>query len=182
MISKMTAYSPIMRLKVTNEYAEKSKQTVGMSLMNYLNEVVLSVNINKLDGHGKVCSEEKYGAESLLDQKHDFHLPNLNHVDINDLIKMREEYCKNPSLRYLNINSLRNKIVSLRVPIDVYIKVPIDILCIDETKLGDSFPDSQFLNGNYKFPRFRRDRNSKGGGNIVYLRQGLISKRLKNFE
>ena len=92
---------------------------------------------------------------------------------------MREEYCKNPSLRCLNINSLRNKIVSLR---DVIAKVPIDILCIDETKLGDSFPDSQFLNGNYKFPRFRRDRNSKGGGNIVYLRQGLISKRLKNFE
>ena len=38
----------------------------------------------------------------------------------------------------------------------------------------DSFPDSQFLIENYQFPSFRRDRNSKRGGKIVYVRQGLI--------
>ena len=92
---------------------------------------------------------------------------------------MREVYSKNPILGYLNINSLSNKIVSLR---DVIAKVPIDILCIDETKLDDSFPDSQFLIEHYQFPPFRRDKNSKVGGKIVYARQGLISKRLNNFE
>ena len=103
----------------------------------------------------------------------------MNQTDIDDLIKVRESYSKNPILGYLNINSLRNKIICLR---DVVAKVPIDILCVDETKLDDSFPDSQFLIENYQFPPFRRDRNSKGGGKIVYIREGLISKRIKNFE
>ena len=61
-------------------------------------------------------------------------------------------------------------------------KVLIDILCIDETKLDDTFPDAQFKINNYQYQPFRRDRNSKGGGKIVYIRQGLISKRLSKFE
>ena len=61
-------------------------------------------------------------------------------------------------------------------------KAPIDILCIDETKIDESFPDSQFQIETINFRHFSRDRNSKGGGKIVYVRQGLITKRLKNFE
>ena len=80
---------------------------------------------------------------------------------------MREVYFKNPVLGYLNINSLRNKIISLR---DIVAKVLIDILCIDvdETKLDDDFPDSQFLIENYQFQLFRRGRNWKRGDKIVY--------------
>ena len=74
----------------------------------------------------------------------------------------------------MNINSIRNKIISSRELVN---KAPIDILCIDE-----SFPDSQFFIENYQFPPYRRDRNSKRGGKTVYVRQGLISKRLKSFE
>ena len=55
---------------------------------------------------------------------------------------MKEVYSKNPILGYFNINPFRNKIVSLR---DVAAKLHVDILCTDETKLDDSFPDSQFL-------------------------------------
>ena len=119
------------------------------NIVNYLNEVVLGVNMNKLDWHGKVCSEERYGTENVSDQNHDFNLTSSNQVDINDLVKMREVYSKNRILGYLNINSLSNKIVSLK---DVVAKVPIDILCIDETKLDDSYPDSQFLIEHYQFP------------------------------
>ena len=61
---------------------------------------------------------------------------------------MREVYSKNPILSYLNIICLRNKIVSLR---DVVAKVPIDILCIDEIKLDDSFPYSV---SHWKLPVF----------------------------
>ena len=90
---------------------------------------------------------------------------------------MREVYSKNPVLGYFNVNALRNKIVSLR---DVVAKVPIDILCINETKLVDSVPDSQFLIENYQFLPFCRDEGGPtGGGKIVYVRQGLISKILR---
>ena len=87
---------------------------------------------------------------------------------------MREVYSKNPILGYVSINSLRNKIVRLR---DVVAKDPINILCIDETKCH-----SELLIENYQSPPFRRDRNSKRSGKIVYVRQGLISKHLKIFE
>ena len=79
--------------------------------------------------------------------------------NIDDFIKIRETYSKNPILGYLNINSLRNKIINLK---EVVEKAPIDILCIDETKIDESFPDSQFFIENYQFPPYRRDRNSKG--------------------
>ena len=49
---------------------------------------------------------------------------------------------------------------------------PIDILCLDESKLSYDFPDAQFHMEGYQYPPFRRDRVSKkqtndclGGGN-----------------
>ena len=80
---------------------------------------------------------------------------------------------------YLNINSFRNKIHSL---CELVLLAPLDIFCIDETKLDDSFPNLQFHIENYQFPPFRRDRNSKGAGKIVFVKEGLIAKRLKEIE
>ena len=44
-------------------------------------------------------------------------------------------------------------------------KAPIDLLCIDETKIDASFPDAQFNNEGYQYPHppFRRDRHKNGG-------------------
>ena len=61
-------------------------------------------------------------------------------------------------------------------------KAPLDIVCIDETKLDESFPDFQFYMESYQFPLFRRDRNSKGGGKLVFVKNGLIAKRVKDLE
>ena len=60
---------------------------------------------------------------------------------------------------YLNINSLRTKILSLK---EILHKAPIDILYIDKTKLDETFPDVKLMIENYQFPPFRRDRNRKG--------------------
>ena len=56
------------------------------------------------------------------------------------------------------------------------------MFCVDETKLDDSFPNSQFILENFQFPPFCIDRNSKGGGKLVYVKQGIIAKRLENLE
>ena len=61
-------------------------------------------------------------------------------------------------------------------------KAPLDIAGIDETKLGDSFPDFQFHMENYQFPPFRRDRHSKRGGKLVFVKNGFIAKRVKDLE
>ena len=80
---------------------------------------------------------------------------------------------------YLNINHFENKVINFR---EICHKAPINIICVDETKLDSSYPDSQFHIDGYQFPPFRRDRNKCGGGKIVYVREGFIAKRLANLE
>ena len=73
---------------------------------------------------------------------------------------------KYPLIGCLNINSLRTKILGLKETLH---KVPIDIFCIDETKLHEIFPDAQVMIEKYPFPPFRRDRNKKGDGKWFLL-------------
>ena len=61
-------------------------------------------------------------------------------------------------------------------------KAPLDVFCIDETKLDDRFPNSLFIFKNFQISPFRRDGNSKGGRKLVYIKQGIIAKRLENLE
>ena len=61
-------------------------------------------------------------------------------------------------------------------------KVQIDILFIGEARLDDSFLDSQFKINGYQFPFLRRNRDNRGGGKIVFIKQGLIINRLKQLE
>ena len=82
----------------------------------------------------------------------------------------------NSIVAYLNINSLGEKINHLR---EICKESPIDILCVDETKIDSSYPHAQFQINDYQFPPFRRDRNKYEGGKIMFIRQGL---RLPKFE
>ena len=100
-------------------------------------------------------------------------------LDIHGLIKVRNSYPNNPIIGYLNIKTLQNKIISLG---EIVAKAPLNVFCIDETKLDHSFSNSQFILESFQFPPFRRDRNSKGGGKLVYVKQGIIAKRLENLE
>ena len=61
-------------------------------------------------------------------------------------------------------------------------KTEADILYIDETKIDRSNPDSQFHIDGYQFPPFCKDRNKHRGGKIVYVRNDIITKRVRQFE
>ena len=90
----------------------------------------------------------------------------------------RLKYVNNPLIGYLNINSLRNKIVHLR---EIILELSLDYLVLSETKIGESFPAAQFyIKGNKV--RARRDRDKHGGGLIEFVKNGFISKRLKEYE
>ena len=58
-------------------------------------------------------------------------------------------------------------------------KAPIDLLCIDETKIDASFPDAQFNNEGYQYPHppFRRDRHKNGGEKMIFIREVLIARQ-----
>ena len=89
----------------------------------------------------------------------------LNKLRINNIHKI--------IIGHLNINSIRNKFESLRYIIDKN----VDILLISETKLDDTFPESQFSMEGFHLP-YRKDRNSKGGGILLYVRDHIPSRMI----
>ena len=93
--------------------------------------------------------------------------------DVSILNEIRVKYAKNVVIAHLNINSLANKIDALKL----VIKDKIDILVLGETKLDDSFPEQQFFIEGYKKP-YRLDRNSHGGGVMIYVRKDIPSREL----
>ena len=74
----------------------------------------------------------------------------------------------------LNINSLRNKF-DLLVQI---LRNNLDILLISETKIDSSFPTAQFQIEGYT--TYRLDRNTNGGGILLYIREDIPSTLLNS--
>ena len=88
--------------------------------------------------------------------------------------ELRKDNFNNVTFADLNINSIRNKFDQLA---DMIIR-NVDIL-ISQSKLDDSFADSQFLLG-YCSP-FRLGRNKYGGGIMLFVRND-ISLKLISFK
>ena len=76
-------------------------------------------------------------------------------------------------MSHLNINSIPNKSDAL----SLIVKNNVDILMISETKLDDSFPTAQFLLHGFNIP-YRLQRNSKGGGILLYIKEDIPSRFL----
>ena len=57
----------------------------------------------------------------------------------------------------------------------------MDYFVLSETKIDSSFISAQFAVDNYEIKALR-DRNFNGGGLIEYVRKGIISSRLKQYE
>ena len=87
--------------------------------------------------------------------------------DLQILSKNRLKFPTNPLIGYLNINSLRNKIIGVR---EVIGKLSLDYFVISETNLNESFPSAQFSMNNYEI-RNRMDRDKNGGGLIEFVRK-----------
>ena len=75
----------------------------------------------------------------------------------------------------LNINSIRNKFEMLTS----LIANEIDVLLLSETKLDETFPLEQFLISGFAKP-LRLDRNSKGGGIMLFIRDNIPFRLLKH--
>ena len=75
---------------------------------------------------------------------------------------------------HLNINSLRNKFEALQY----IVNRNLDIILLPETKLDDSFLSAQFMLKNFGIP-YRLNRNSNGGGLLLYVHEDIPSKFLK---
>ena len=74
---------------------------------------------------------------------------------------------------HLNINSVRNKFELL----SRQVRGNVDVLMVSETKIDDSFPIGNFLIHGVS-PHNRLDRDSKGGGIMLYIREDVPSNLL----
>ena len=95
---------------------------------------------------------------------------------MNTLHEIRIKNANRLIIGHLNVNSLRNKFEML----EELIKDKIDIFLISETKLDSSFPSGQFVIKGYSTP-FRLDRNQNGGGLLLYVREDIPCKILKEY-
>ena len=93
------------------------------------------------------------------------------------LRNLRSKNAVNIIFSYLNINSIRNKFEN---PCKL-VAGNVDILCIAETKLDPSFPNSQYLIPGFHKP-LRMDVSSWRGGLLVYIKSSLPSKMLTKFK
>ena len=120
---------------------------------------------NEIDYNTSGKSENPLSDPIIIDEN------TSNFRGINDLRN------RNPFrviIGHININSIRNKFE----PLVSFINNNLDILMISETKIDDTFPDSQFLIKGFSVP-YRLDRTAKGGGILLYIREDIPSKRIK---
>ncbi len=83
----------------------------------------------------------------------------------------------NLKLGHLNVNSLRHKFDPLA---EILQKNVLDVLMLQEIKLDDSFPPSQFYVSNFKV--YRKDVNAHCGGLMMYVRGDLPQRRRYDLE
>ena len=99
------------------------------------------------------------------------------------LFNIRKHHSNKIIMAHININSLRNKFDMLTNSVSEY----IDILMISETKLDDTFPHALYHLKDFSNP-YRLDRNSHGGGILVYVRDNIpsnlvkLDQKFENFE
>ena len=94
----------------------------------------------------------------------------------NRLRTFRVKYPSNVIIGHLNINSIRNKFGLLSFLIDG----KVDIFLIRETKIDGTFPSFQFLmSGNSQV--YQSDRNYKGGGVMLFVKDNLITFPVSEF-
>ena len=100
-------------------------------------------------------------------------LPTNFGITNSSLKTLRLNNPKNVIFSYLNINSIRNKMGSLREAV----VENVDILAIAETKIDELFPTAQFLLVGYHSP-YRLDESPKSGGILVYVKSSIPSRQL----
>ena len=92
--------------------------------------------------------------------------------DLEKLQDARWKYLKQLLLTYLNIYSLRNRVIDLKAIVGYLLP---DYLVLSEVKLEDSFPLAQFNLPNYEIWT-RCNRGKNGGGLIEFVRRVLFVK------
>ena len=107
-------------------------------------------------------------------------MPVSNSSDVSSikgLYSLRKQYLKNIIISYLNINSIQNKLNDLKI----LISDSVDILCIPESKLDESFLNIEIPLEGFKKSNWL-DANASSGGPLIYVKASLPSKIIIHYD
>ena len=148
-------------VRVRNKNKDKRKRNKKVNSRNSVEE----------SSYEHIGLSSNNSNESFLSESSDTLNDNLI-----ELSKQRLTYPKNRIIGHLNIQSLRNKFSSLQQTV----LSKTDILLLSETKIDDSFPDSQFFAEGFKV--YRKDRTKTGGGLLLYVNENLLGKIINSYK
>ena len=113
--------------------------------------------------------------QQLKGYKSNFSLEDKTRIDAKTILKpMRQENANKLVFAHMKISSLRNKFKLLANQV----KGNIDVLMNSEAKTDDSFLFGKFLIGGFS-KRYKLDRDSLGGGILLYVREDTPSNLLE---
>ena len=95
--------------------------------------------------------------------------PNISTV----LSKVRNSNPHNIIIGHLNVNSVKNKIFSIKT----YFQNYLDLLVLAETKLDQIHPTAEIFIEGYRKP-FRKDKSKHSGGLLLYVSEEIPSREL----
>ena len=115
--------------------------------------------------------QNKESAKSVLTVSSDTPCDTLN-----GLHEQRLNHPKNVIIGHLNISSIRKKFSGFKG----LALTETNICLLSETKIDNSFPNSQFFAEGSRM--FRKDRNKNGGGLILYVNEGIPGKSINSYD
>lgn len=129
------------------------------------------------------CQDDhNVSTEVMLGSEHD--TSSYDYDVLNDLTAFKRKHKNRLIFGHLNINSIRSKMDEVKSIIE---KNLVDVIAFSESKIDDTFPNSQFSVD--QFNLYRADRTSHGGGVMCYVRSTLphrirhdLSKRSDTIE
>ena len=127
--------------------------------------------LDSLDTSFLVLSRERHGTDEVKNE--DSSCENSGPFKI--VRKLRISNVNRLIIGQLNINLIRKKSEALKT----IVSDNLDILVLTESKLDSSFRAGQFCMEGFS-PPFRLDRNVNGGGILIYVREDIICRKLKD--
>ena len=140
--------------------------------------IVTDVNVNCLFHEAKLSSfnsvENAMSRQALIDKS-----PCINTEEVLDSRHSFKPWFSKKGLKivHLNIHYLYPKLDEIKLTLS---KQDIDILCLCETFLNDTFSENELNIDNYKL--FRKDRHTLGGGLIIYIRDDIPCNHRNDLE
>ena len=140
--------------------------------------IVTDVNVNCLFHEAKLSAinsvENAMSRQALIDKS-----SCINNEEVIDSRHSFKPWFSKKGLKivHLNIHYLYPKLDEIKLTLS---KQDIDILCLCETFLNDTFSENELNIDNYKL--FRKDRHTLGGGLLIYIRDDIPCNHRNDLE